>query len=114
MVTRWGMSEELGTVELAPRDNPYLGGQGGYGGEKPFSEETARTVDSEVLRIMDESHEEALRLLTKHRGELDAVAQALLERETLDEEEILEVTGLPPAPPLGNRKVQIPDADSHT
>jgi cell division protease FtsH len=95
MVTRWGMSEKLGTIQLAPRENPYLGG-GGFPSEKPFSEETARAIDEEVLRIMDESHEEALRLLTKHRKELDALAQALLERETLDEEEILEVTGLPP------------------
>jgi cell division protease FtsH len=111
MVTRWGMSEKLGTVQLAPRENPYLGG-GGFPSEKPFSEETARDIDEEVLRIMDESHEEALRLLTKHRKELDALAQALLEHETLDEEEILEITGLPPAPPLGNTKVPVPDADS--
>jgi cell division protease FtsH len=111
MVTRWGMSEKLGTVQLAPRENPYLGG-GGFPSEKPFSEETARGIDQEVLRIMDESHEEALRLLTKHRRELDALAQALLERETLDEEEILEVTGLAPAPPLENTKVPVPDADS--
>jgi cell division protease FtsH len=66
-----------------------------------------------VWRILDESHEEARRLLTKHRKELEALARALLERETLDEQEILEVTGLPPAPPLENRKVQIPDAGSH-
>jgi cell division protease FtsH len=112
MVTRWGMSEKLGTVELAPRDNPYLGGSGGYGGEKLFSEETARTVDSEVLRILGESHEEARRLLTEHRKELDALSQALLEHESLDEEEILEVTGLPPALPLENRKIPVPDADS--
>ena len=113
MVTRWGMSDKLGTVELAPRDNPYLGGSGGYGGEKPFGEETARVVDSEVLRIIGECHEEARRLLTEHRRELDALAGALLERETLDEEEILEITGLPAAPPLKNRKVPIPNADSH-
>jgi cell division protease FtsH len=110
MVTRWGMSEKLGTVQLAPRENAYLGGQGGYGGEKPFSEETARAIDEEVSRIIDESHEEARRLLTRHRKELEALARALLERETLDEGEILEVTGLPPAPPLENSKV--PDADS--
>jgi cell division protease FtsH len=113
MVTRWGMSDKLGTVELAPRDNPYLGGSDGYGGEKPYSEETARTIDEEVIRIIGECHDEARRLLTEHRKELDALAGALLERETLDEEEILKVTGLPHAPPLENRKVQIPDADSH-
>jgi cell division protease FtsH len=112
MVTRWGMSEKLGTVQLAPRENVYLGGPGGYGGEKPFSEETARAIDEEVLRIIDESHEEALRLLTKYRGELGALAQALLDRETLDEQEILEVTGLPPAPPLENTKVPGSSSDS--
>ncbi len=110
MVTRWGLSEKLGTVQLAPRENPYLGG--GFPSEKPFSEETARAIDEEVLRIIDESHDEARRLLTKHRKELDALTQALLEHETLDEEAILEVTGLPPAPPLENTKVPVPDADS--
>src|SRR5215204_3620277 len=105
MVTRWGMSEKLGTVQLAPRENAFLGG--GYPSEKPFSEETARAIDEEVLRIIDESHKEACRLLTKHRNELDALAQALLEHETLDEEEILVVTGLPPAPPLENTKIPV-------
>ena len=99
-------------MQLAPRDNPYLGGSGGYGGEKPFSEGTARTIGDEVIRIIGECHDEARRLLTEHRKELEALARALLERETLDEEEILEVTGLPPAPPLENRKVPVPDADS--
>ena len=110
MVTRWGMSEKLGTVELAPRENVYLGGRGGYGGERPYSEETARAIDEEVSHIIDESHEEARRLLLEHRKKLEALAQALLERETLDEGEILEVTDLPPAPPLENRKVPVPDS----
>ena len=71
---------------------------------RPYSEETARAIDEEVSRIIDESHDEARRLLTEHRKELEALAQALLERETLDEEEILEVTGLPPAPPAGEHE----------
>jgi cell division protease FtsH len=111
MVTRWGMSEKLGTVQLAPRENAFLGG-GGYPSEKPYSEETARAVDEEVLRLIDESHKEARRLLTKHRKELDALAQALLEHETLDEGEILEVTGLPPAPPLENTKIPVSSSNS--
>ena len=111
MVTRWGMSEKLGMVQLAPRENAFLGG-GGYPSEKPFSEETASAVDEEVLRIIDESHKEARRLLTKHRKELDALAQALLEHETLDEEEILAVTGLPPAPPLENTKIPVSSSNS--
>ncbi|MFO7287017.1 MAG: ATP-dependent zinc metalloprotease FtsH [Gammaproteobacteria bacterium] len=103
MVTRWGMSDELGLVQLAPKRNPYLSGDGGFAGEKPFSEETARLVDAEVQRLIRESHQEALRLLREHRRELDALVAALLERETLDEEEILEVTGLPAAPALEER-----------
>ena len=101
MITRWGMSDKLGLVELAPRQNPYLSNGGdGFGGSKPFSEETAKTIDEEVLRILREAHEEALSLLTKYRKELDALALALIKQETLDEHEILKVTGLPPAPPL--------------
>jgi len=101
MVTRWGMSERLGMVQLAPRENPYLASlDGGAGTRGAFSEETARIVDAEVRRIIAESHDEARRLLTEHRPALDALAEALLVRETLDEREILEVTGLAPAPPL--------------
>jgi cell division protease FtsH len=99
MVTRWGMSDELGLVELAPRENPYLGVTSPYPGPRPFSEETARTIDSEVHRIISESHDEARRLLTEHRKQLDALAHALLTHETLNEDEILEVTGLRPAAP---------------
>ncbi|HTL77087.1 MAG TPA: AAA family ATPase, partial [Casimicrobiaceae bacterium] len=94
MVTRWGMSERVGMVQLAPRDNPYLSGPEGYVGAKPFSEETAQVIDAEVRRIIGESHHEALRLLAEHRQALEALARALLERETLNEDEILSVTGL--------------------
>jgi cell division protease FtsH len=100
MVTRWGMSERLGLVQLAPRENPYLSDANGYGGSRPFSEATAAAIDAEVLKIIGESHDEAKRLLSAHRQQLDALVEALLARETLNEQEILEVTGLPPAPAL--------------
>lgn len=106
MVTRWGMNDKLGMVQLAPRQNQFLGSGGDkYPGAKPFSEATAEAIDQEVLRIINDAHEEAQRLLRQYRRELDALAHALLERETLDEHEILEVTGLPGAPPLQSRKV---------
>ncbi len=104
MVTRWGMSDELGMIRLAGRDNPYLGGGDGYAGTRVGSDATAATIDAEIRSIIDESHEEARRLLTVHRDALDRLAEALLERETLDEQEILEVTGLPPAAALKTRK----------
>jgi cell division protease FtsH len=94
MVTRWGMSDKLGLVQLAPRVNPYLGSATGFATERSFSEETARTIDVEVQRIIDECHAEAVRVLGEHRKELDALVAALLERDTLDELEILNVTHL--------------------
>jgi cell division protease FtsH len=111
MVTRWGMSERVGLVQLAPRENPYLGGSGGYAGAKPFSEKTAEAIDAEVRTIIGESHDEARRLLSGHRKQLDALAEALLARETLNEQEILEVTGLPPAPALFTGMLAVPEAD---
>jgi cell division protease FtsH len=107
MVTRWGMSDELGLVQLAPRENPYLGGVPGFSGAKPFSEETGRVVDAEVQRIVGESYAQATSLLKAHRPQLDALVEALLARETLGEQEILEVTGLPPAPVLENRPLPV-------
>ena len=102
MVTRWGMSDELGMVQLAAAQNPYLGGGAA---SKPYSEETARRIDKEVQRIIQESHELAKSLLKQHRSQLDALVEALLERETLDEQQILDVTGLPAAPRLPSSRV---------
>jgi cell division protease FtsH len=108
MVTRWGMSDKVGMVQLAPRENPYLATTGGLmGGSRPFSEDTARIIDDEVHRIIDECHNDAKRLLTLHRKQLDALVQALMQRETLNEQEILEVTGLPPAPALESTPARV-------
>ena len=103
MVTRWGMSEKLGPVALAQRSDGFLDPaeeERMPGGWRPYSEDTARLIDAEVRRVLDESYADALRLLRQQRQELDALAKALLEHETLDEQEILHVTGLrPPARP---------------
>jgi len=102
MVTRWGMSEALGPVTLASRDNQFLPGQGGFGtqGGAGLSEATSQLVDGEVRRILDECYDDAVRLLREHRRQLEVLAQALIQHETLDEQEILTVTGLPSAPHL--------------
>ena len=115
MVTRWGMSEKLGLVQLAPRANPYLSGAPAFGADRPFSESTAQMIDAEVQRIIGESYDEAQRLLRAHRRALDALVAALLERETLDETEILAVTGLPPAAelPATPRDALVRDAAEH-
>jgi cell division protease FtsH len=96
MVTRWGMSDRFGPVALAPRDGGFLGYADSFvGNSKPFSELTAQLIDAEVQRILDDCYLAALALVRDHRAQLDTLAQALLERESLDEAEILEVTGLP-------------------
>jgi cell division protease FtsH len=95
MVTRWGMSEKLGPVTLSPRDDPFLRGGGFPGGNAtPYSEATAKVVDDEVERILQECYADGVRLLQEHRDALDRLASALLEHETLDEQEILRVTEL--------------------
>ncbi|HYE38476.1 MAG TPA: AAA family ATPase, partial [Ramlibacter sp.] len=106
MVTRWGMSDAVGMVQLAPPHNAYLGGPSAFMGEKPFSDETASLVDAEVQRIINGCHEEAKRLIREHRKSLDGLVRALLEKETLTEQEILDATGLPPAPELQSRPLR--------
>jgi hypothetical protein len=86
MVTRWGMSARLGPVTLAPRDGGYTGADGfGLGQPRSYSETTAGAIDAEVQRLVEEAAAEAVHLLELHRRELDDLAEALLEQETLDE-----------------------------
>ncbi len=80
----------------------------GFGGSKPYSEATAEAVDAEVQRLLEESASEASRLLGAHRRQLDALAAALLDKETLDEAGIRQATGLALVPSDG--KVPIPIA----
>ncbi len=93
MVGRWGMSRVVGTVAVLPSDGrgPLLPGVA------EVSAETQRLVDDEVRRIVETAHEEVLELLRANRAKLDALAQALLERETLDEDEAYEAAGVPRA-----------------
>ena len=65
---------------------------------QPYSEATAELIDAEVRRIVEECQGEATRLLAAHRDQLVALATALLKAESLDELEILDVTGLAPSP----------------
>src|SRR5436305_4019912 len=113
MVPRWGMIARLGPVTLAPRDDSFVGGPaaaGGFGGSKPYSETTAETIDAEVRRILQEGYQEALQVIQEHRASLDALARALLEHETLDEQEIIRVTGIRPAPRSPDLPLPLPVA----
>ncbi len=86
MVREWGMSTELGPMAWGSQGMVFLGEDLMH--SRDYSEDTARVVDAEVSKILRQSEERALELLSRHRGGLDAVARALLERETLAGAEI--------------------------
>jgi cell division protease FtsH len=91
MVGRWGMSKAVGPIAVLPSD-----GQGPLlPGVAEVSESTQRIVDEEVRRIVEEAHSEVVELLSLHRDKLDRLTEALLERETLDEDEAYEAAGVP-------------------
>jgi cell division protease FtsH len=86
MVVRWGMSPKVGPLNLSDGD--------GNGLQRPYSEATGQIIDDEVRRIAEESLDQAEKLLAGHRSQLDALAHALLKNDSLDEAEILQVTGV--------------------
>jgi cell division protease FtsH len=99
MVTRWGMSPEIGLQALSGTNEGNFLEDGLTGGaSRPFSDSTAESVDRAVRRIIDESYEKALRLLTENRERLDALTQALLREDSLDERQMREATGLTNVP----------------
>jgi cell division protease FtsH len=96
MVVHWGMSPLVGPLSLSDdADMQVL-----MIPQRPYSEATAEVIDSEVKRIVEECFVEACQLLEGNRDKLEALTQALLRDESLDEEAILRVTGLPGKPIL--------------
>jgi cell division protease FtsH len=93
MVCQWGMSEKLGpTAFRRGEPHPFLGRE--MADHKDYSEHTARLIDEDIQRMTGEMEGRAMEILREHRTELDALARALLEHETLSREEIEEI--LPP------------------
>ncbi|MEU0781480.1 ATP-dependent zinc metalloprotease FtsH [Streptomyces sp. NPDC006173] len=88
MVARWGMSERVGRMSALPDD-----AQQAYG--LAAAPSTLDSIDHEMRRIVDECYEEACGKLREHRGQLDALAEALLANETLDEAEAYRIAGVP-------------------
>src|SRR5216110_2818755 len=90
MVGRWGMSSAIGPVAVIPRDGtgPLLPGAA------EVSPATQQLVDDEVRRIVDAAHEQVVALLQENRDKLDSLAMALLEHETLDEDDAYAAAGV--------------------
>ena len=90
MVERWGMSEKVGFLTVAPQEgaSPFLPGA------DSVSEATQELIDAEVRRIVDEEMEATEQLLSDNRERLDSLAEALLEHETLDETDAYAAAGI--------------------
>jgi cell division protease FtsH len=87
MVTRWGLSEELGTVSYGEnQDEVFLGMS--VSRTQNASEATVQKIDSEIRRLVEEGYNQATKILTEKRADLEALAKGLLEYETLSGEEI--------------------------
>ena len=93
MVTHWGMSERLGPVAYhTGEDHPFLGREIAQH-ERQFSEHTAQVIDEEIEKFLHTAEDLAKRTLQQHKEKLTKLAEALLDREVLDEKEIAELIG---------------------
>jgi cell division protease FtsH len=87
MVTEYGMSDRIGPLTLGtPEHEVFLGRD--FSNTQDYSDQVAFEIDSEVRRLIDEAHDEALDILKDNRAKLDEIAAALIERETLDKEDL--------------------------
>ncbi len=92
MVTKYGMSEKVGTLSLGSDNNEVFLGRD-FGHTKEFSEETSAIVDKEVKRIVDEGYNRAKQILTDHIEKLHRVAEILLDKEKIEADEFEEIFG---------------------
>ena len=89
MITKYGMSDKLGLVSYDNNEEVFLGRD--YGHSKLYSEKTAAEIDDEVRNIIGELYEKTKELLSENKDTLERTAQALLEKETLNEQEFEEI-----------------------
>jgi cell division protease FtsH len=87
MVTRYGMSEKLGPMVYGQKDDMSFLGKS-MGEHRNYSDAVAEQIDAEVRRVVAEAYDDAVRILAEHRQELDAIAAALLEKETIDGDDL--------------------------
>jgi cell division protease FtsH len=90
MVTQYGMTERLGAIKFgSDTSQPFLGRE--FGHERDYSEQIAAQVDEEVRKLIETAHQEAFDILVENRDVLDDLVLQLLEKETLDKEQVAEV-----------------------
>jgi cell division protease FtsH len=97
MICQYGMSEKLGNVAWS-KDQSMVFLGGGFGGDRDYSEQTARTIDDEVKTLVDTAYARSKEILTLHRDQLELLAKELMEKETLEAVEVRKLLGLPLTP----------------
>ncbi len=114
MVTKWGLSEKLGPLTYSEEEGEvFLGRQ--VTRHKEVSDETAHLIDEEIRAVIDRNYERSKGILIAHRDKLDAMAQALIKFETIDEHQIKDImTGNEPRPPADWSDSQEPPAGGAT
>lgn len=122
MVCQWGMSEELGMVEYGDHNEHVFLAKDMGGGGRSYSEDTAQKIDREVKRLIDNAYNKAKSMLIERRTDLDLIAKALLEFETLDGNHIRDILAhgemkdppaspKPPEPPEETKSKELPKDD---
>ncbi len=99
MVTKWGLSDKVGAIDYGEDDGSRF-----YAANKPYSQETGRIIDEEVKRIISEGLAGAKKILSEKKDDLEKLARALLEYETLSGEEIKDL--------LAGKEIRKPSAQS--
>jgi cell division protease FtsH len=112
MVCQWGMSDKLGPLAFGQKEEQiFLGRE--FAQHKDYSEETAVLIDQEIREVVTDAYEKAKKILTENMNTLHALAEALLERETLVEKEIMAIIA-GNFPKSGETEEEEPKSDAQT
>ena len=110
MVTQFGMSDSIGTMYLGSDQEVFVGME--FGQSREYSEQSAAAIDQEVKRLLDECYARACKLLKDHMDKLIAVAEALLERDTLTRADFECVMRGEPLPPMTDVEKMQPSSEA--
>jgi cell division protease FtsH len=90
MITEYGMSDSLGPLTLGQKQGEVFLGRD-FAAHPDYSDQVAFEIDTEIRRLIDEAHDEALEILQKERAKLDQIAAGLIERETIEKEDLVKL-----------------------
>jgi cell division protease FtsH len=110
MVTQLGMSEEVGPAYFGGEGSALDGASYNPWEPKEYSDETAARIDAAVVRLVNEAHDTARRVLTENRSALDAIAEALIHEESIDADELTKIVNAHRA--AGQEPIRLPAASS--